>query len=71
MNPHNKGTIFTKDEIEDYLSKIDTESKPEFFSPCSDKRILKLVIKNLMQFYISKNDVIRSRELSMLIGLIL
>jgi len=71
MNPHNKGTIFTKDEIEDYLSKIDTESKPEFFSPCSDKRILKLVIKNLMQLYISKNDVIRSRELSMLIGLIL
>ena len=71
MNPHSKGTIFTKNEIEDYLSKIETEPKPEFFSPCSDKRIIKLIIKNLMQFYISKNDVIRSRELSLLIGLIL
>jgi len=71
MNPHSKGTIFTKNEIEDYLSKIETEPKPDFFSPCSDKRIIKLVIKNLMQYYISKNDAIRSRELSMLIGLVL
>lgn len=71
MNPHSKGTIFTKNEIEDYLSKIDTEPKPAYFSPCSDKRIIKLVLKNLMTYYLGKNDEIRSKELSLLIGLVL
>ncbi len=71
MNPHSKGTIFTKNEIEDYLSKIEVEPKPAYFSPCSDKRIIKLVLKNLMTYYLEKNDEIRSKELSLLIGLIL
>lgn len=71
MNPHSKGTIFTKNEIEDYLSKIESEPKPAYFSPCSDKRVIKLVLKSLMTYYLEKNDEIRTKELSLLIGLVL
>jgi|LakMenEpi03Aug12_release.lakeMendotaPanAssembly.Ray.scaffolds.fasta_scaffold169212_1 regulator of sirC expression with transglutaminase-like and TPR domain len=71
INTHQKGAIFTKSEIEEYLSKIEQTNKIEYFVPCTDKRIIKLLLKNLLNYYISKNDEIRARELSTLVSLIL
>lgn len=71
INTHQKGSIFTKSEIEEYLSKIELENKTDYFVPCSDKRIIKLLLKNLLNYYISKHDEIRARELSSLVSLIL
>ncbi len=71
INTHQKGSIFTKSEIEEYLSKVEMTPKNDYFAPCSDKRIIKLLLKNLLHYYISKNDEIRAKELSTLVSLIL
>lgn len=71
INTHQKGSIFTKSEIEEYISKVELEPKADYFSPCSDKVVVKLLLKNLLNYYISKHDEIRARELSGLVSLIL
>lgn len=71
INIQQFGSIFTKNEIEEYIQKSELQNKPEFFAPCKDKQIIKLLLKNMLQYYISKNDEIRSRELSTLVSLML
>ncbi|MGB1040625.1 MAG: transglutaminase-like domain-containing protein [Flavobacteriales bacterium] len=51
INPFSKGTLFDKNEIDSFLSQLNLDSKPEFYSPCSNKDIIKRMVNNLVFSY--------------------
>ena len=51
INALNKGTIFTRNEILLFLQKMEKEPNAEFFTPRSNKAIVKLLLQNLAHIY--------------------
>jgi len=70
INPQNQGSIFTKNQIHEYLTKMDVVPAAKHYAPCSDKKIIQLLLTQLMNYFISKNDDTRTKELNRLIALI-
>ncbi len=51
INPFNKGVIFTRHEITQFLKKIKIQPQDSFFTPCSNAVTLQRMINNLMFSY--------------------
>lgn len=51
INPFNKGSLFGKPEVKDFLHQNKVDPKPEFFQPCSSKEIIKRMINNIIVAY--------------------
>ncbi len=67
INPVNKGAILGRREIEYFLKQQKIISKPEYFTPCSNKEIVKRILINLIYSYENKGDDIKKKELEDLI----
>ena len=48
INPFNKGSIFGKPEVKDFLKQNNVEAQPKYFQACSSKDIIKRMINNLV-----------------------
>ncbi len=64
INPINRGSVFSRAEIKDYLKKMETPELTEFFAPSPNKSILKELLRYLIKLYIDNNDITRSKELT-------
>jgi hypothetical protein len=51
INPYNKGTVLGKQEIEYYLKQSRIEALNSYFSPCSNRVIIKSLISSLITSY--------------------
>ena len=51
INPFNKGAVFTRREIELYISQLKVKSEESFFAPCSNVEIIKRLLNNLIFSY--------------------
>ncbi|MDX5321840.1 MAG: transglutaminase-like domain-containing protein, partial [Bacteroidota bacterium] len=51
INPFNKGLVFTRQNIDEFVRQLKIESMPEFYLPCNNVEILKRVIRNLVNSY--------------------
>lgn len=51
INPFSKGTLFDKSEIDSFLFQLNLPQNPEFYSPCSNKEIIKRMVNNLIFSY--------------------
>jgi regulator of sirC expression with transglutaminase-like and TPR domain len=51
INPFSKGTIFSKREIDTFLSQLKISPQPEFYRPCSNRQIILRMINNLIFAY--------------------
>lgn len=51
INPFNRGLVFTRQNIDEFVKQLKIESMPEFYFPCSNVEILKRVIRNLVSSY--------------------
>ena len=69
INPLNNGMIFTKNEINEYLGKLEMESQPSYFIPVGDKEIIKLLIKSLRDVYINKNSNEKAEEMQQFLNM--
>jgi len=51
INPFSKGTLFDKNEIDSFLEQVKIPKREEFYSPCSNKDIIKRMVNNLIFSY--------------------
>lgn len=56
INPFNKGLVFTRQNIDEFVRQLKIESQPEFYLPCGNVEILKRVIRNLFGSYSKLGD---------------
>ena len=63
INVFNKGVVFAKKDIEQYLQQLKMTAKPEFFEPCDYQIILKRVLRNLIVAYEKKGDEERKTDM--------
>jgi len=69
INPINKGSIFSRNEIKDYINKLDAEQLDEFFIPSDNLSILKEQLRYLIDIAEEKKEKERVDELSYLLKL--
>lgn len=69
VNPVNKGSIFSRNEIKDYLDKMRVEHEHRFFSPSHNVDIIKELVNYLIEYYTRQNMRNRIKDLSYLLQL--
>lgn len=63
INPFNKGIIFSREDINMFLKKLNIESKTEYFIPCSNVSIIKVLINSLIHSFEASGSVEKVNEL--------
>jgi regulator of sirC expression with transglutaminase-like and TPR domain len=66
INAFNKGAIFGKHDVDQFLRQLNLDPLPGFYAPCSNVEIIRRVIRNLISAYEnlgSKDKVEELKEL--------
>ena len=66
INPVNVGSIFSRNEIKDYLEKMNEEAIPKYFIPCNNLGIIKEMLTYLIALHAHKQELQNADELSYL-----
>ncbi len=69
INPLNRGTIFTRNEVTLYLKKIQEEAKQPHYLPIRNRDTIKLYLQYLQKGYEADGNPEKSKELDGLIAL--
>jgi regulator of sirC expression with transglutaminase-like and TPR domain len=70
INPFSKGTIFSKDDIDQFLKKLNMEPNAIFYEPCNNVDILKRILRNLSFSYNKIGDLDKAEEVSTLLQIL-
>jgi regulator of sirC expression with transglutaminase-like and TPR domain len=68
INPINKGSIFSRNEIKDYLEKMNVSTEPKYFLPADNLTIVKEMLNYLIELYSQQNRENRVDELQALLN---
>jgi regulator of sirC expression with transglutaminase-like and TPR domain len=63
INAFNKGLIFSKADIDNYIHHLNLSYSPVFYEPCNHIEILKRVLRNLVVAYEKLGDTHKVREI--------
>lgn len=63
INAFNKGAIFGKHDVDQFLRQLNLEPQPGFYSPCSNTEIIRRVIRNLISAYENLGSTDKVNEL--------
>lgn len=63
INVFNRGIIFSKTDIEHYISQLKLKQNKTFYEPCTNQEIVQRVLRNLILSYEKSGDSDRSQEL--------
>ncbi|MDW8272648.1 MAG: transglutaminase family protein [Chitinophagales bacterium] len=66
INPFNRGSVFSRNEIKDYLQRLDAPEEPAFFNPASNKSVISELIYNLMDLHRHLGYLDKAEDLSRL-----
>jgi len=66
VNPLNKGAIFSRSEIAQYLEKSQIKSQVYYYAPCNNKSIVQSLIMNQLACYDHGGDQDKARQLKKL-----
>ncbi|MES2417246.1 MAG: transglutaminase-like domain-containing protein [Bacteroidota bacterium] len=66
INAFNKGAIFGKHDVDQFLRQLNLEPQPGFYSPCSNTEIIRRVIRNLISAYENQGSIAKVDELKQL-----
>lgn len=69
INPVNRGSIFSRTEIKDYLTKLGLEPQTTYFTPADNKAIISEMLNNLIEIYEQQNRYERLNDLYKLLRL--
>ena len=70
INAFNKGLIFSKQDITNYLEHLKIEPRNEFFEPCKNVEIIKRSLRNLMIAFDKLGEREKVEEVRQLLGII-
>lgn len=63
INAFNKGAIFGKHDVDQFLRQLNLDPLPGFYAPCSNIEIIKRVIRNLISAYENLGSTEKVEEL--------
>lgn len=63
INAFNGGAIFTKNNLQQFLSQINIESRQDFLVPCSNLDIIKRILRNLASAYEKQNKPQKQQDI--------
>jgi regulator of sirC expression with transglutaminase-like and TPR domain len=66
INAFNKGAIFGKHDVDQFLRQLQLEPLPGFYTPCSNVEIIRRVIRNLVSAYENQGALEKVAELNQL-----
>ncbi|MDH5380071.1 MAG: transglutaminase-like domain-containing protein [Cyclobacteriaceae bacterium] len=70
INAYNKGLIFTRADIENYIKEIKLTPHPVFLEPCDDVDIIRRVLRNLIISYEKAGEKEKKEEIMELLQII-
>src|SRR5690554_3411536 len=70
INAFNKGLIFSKQDISNYLEHLKIEPRKEFFEPCQNIEIIKRTLRNLYVAFEKIGEVEKVKEISQLLNIV-
>jgi hypothetical protein len=70
VNPFSKGSIFGKAEVDAFLKQLKLEPRALFYEPCSNKEIIKRLLRNLIASYEKLGYPDKSKELKLLLDIL-
>ncbi|MCL6258233.1 transglutaminase-like domain-containing protein [Aquiflexum sp. TKW24L] len=70
INAFNKGLIFSRKDIVNYLEHLNIESREVFFEPCSNLDIVTRVLRNLIVAFEKLGEVEKSDEIKELLEIV-
>nr|WP_245840869.1 transglutaminase-like domain-containing protein [Ohtaekwangia koreensis] len=70
INAFNKGLIFSKQDIENYISELHLTPQTSFFEPCSNLEIIRRVFRNLIMSFDKMGEHAKAEEVKELLLII-
>jgi len=70
INPFSKGAVFGRAEIDVFLKQLKLEPLDIFYEPCSNKEIIKRLLRNLISSYEKLGYPDKSKELNRLLEIL-
>ncbi len=70
INVFNKGLIFSKQDIENYINELHLAPLPSFFEPCSSLEIIRRVFRNLIMSFDKMGEHAKAEEVKELLLII-
>jgi len=70
INVFNKGLIFSKSDIDNYIAQLNLSPSDIFYQPCSHLDIIKRVLRNLTMSFEKTGDADKVEEIKILLQLI-
>lgn len=67
LNPFSKGKVFGKSEVDAFLKQLNLKKMKMFYAPCSNKEILKRLLRNLIGSYEKLGYPDKRKELEVLL----
>lgn len=66
INAFNKGAIFGKNDVDQFLRQLNLQAQPGFYAPCSNVEIIRRIIRNLISSYENLGSTEKVEELKAL-----
>ncbi|MET3115762.1 regulator of sirC expression with transglutaminase-like and TPR domain [Pedobacter sp. CG_S7] len=63
INAFNKGAIFGKHDVDQFLRQLNLDPQPEFYAPCSNVEIIRRILRNLISAYENAGSIEKVTEL--------
>ena len=70
INAYNKGLIFSKDDIENYIKELKMEPRDTFFEPCTNEEIIRRIFRNLVVSYEKAGELEKVNEINELLEIV-
>jgi regulator of sirC expression with transglutaminase-like and TPR domain len=67
VNAFNRGLIFSKKDIDNYLANLNLTPKPIYYEPCSNEDVIKRVLRNLIMAFEKLGEHHKSEEVKELL----
>ncbi len=68
INTFNKGLIFSRQDIENYINELHLTPQPSFFEPCSNVEIIRRALRNLVMSFEKMGEHAKADEVKMLLA---
>jgi regulator of sirC expression with transglutaminase-like and TPR domain len=70
INVFNKGIIFSKSDIDNYIAQLNLPASDIFYQPCSNLDIVKRVLRNLILSFEKTGDADKMEEIRLLLNVV-
>ena len=67
INAFNRGLVFSKKDLENYIHEIHLTPQPSFFEPCANEDIIRRALRNLIMAFDKVGDHARAEEVKLLL----